>query len=73
MRDLFDLANRVHGAFEHGAHEAAENALREALAEAWDEAAEKFDSDFFWHDGGREMNPYRQERENVQLDGSNDA
>lgn len=35
--------------------------IREAKAEGWDEGAEFMDSDTFWHDGGRESNPYRSE------------
>ena len=34
---------------------------REALAQGWDEGAEAMDENFYWHDGGRELNPYREE------------
>ena len=34
---------------------------REVLAQGWDEGAEAMDEIFYWHDGGRELNPYRKE------------
>lgn len=33
--------------------------IRRAKAEAWDEGYERADPDLFWHDGGRDNNPYR--------------
>ena len=33
--------------------------VEQVKAEAWDEGAAFMNSDVFWHDGGRESNPYR--------------
>lgn len=38
-----------------------EDLLREAQAEAWDQGAESTNSDAFWHEGCRMLNPYRGE------------
>jgi len=35
--------------------------VAEVKADGWDEGAEFMDADTFWHDGGRESNPYRKE------------
>lgn len=42
------------------------DAMMPFFAEVWDEAAERFDPDFFWHDGGRAMNPYAPERSDAE-------
>lgn len=66
MPDLFDLATRVHGAVEWGHYEAAEDALREALADAWDEGGM---FTLTRRDGQPYGNPFRgQARENAGND-----
>ena len=35
---------------------------RAAAEKAWDELAQKLAHDWYWHDGGKDENPYRKEQ-----------